>query len=102
MAQRISIKPFAFALGAAFATNLASSGIANAADNPFAVTELSSGYQVAESAEGKCGEGKCGAQGKAKKDAEGKCGGAKDEAKSDSEAKSGEGKCGEGKCGGDK
>ena len=86
-----TIKPLSIVLGAAFATTLAASNIANAAEtgaNPFAMTELSGGYKVAE---GKCGEGKCG--GKAKKEGkcgEGKCGGAKKK----------EGKCGEGKCGG--
>jgi len=90
--------PLALAIGTAFAASLAASSIANAApnsSNPFAMSELNSGYmQVADShmKEGKCGgakkdtkEGKCG---------EGKCGGAKKDTK--------EGKCGEGKCGGAK
>ncbi|MGB5440000.1 MAG: hypothetical protein WBN90_10195 [Gammaproteobacteria bacterium] len=51
------MKPLAFALGAAFATTLP---VANAADNPFAMTELSSGLMMADASEGKCGEGKCG------------------------------------------
>ena len=58
MNQKSSMKPLAFALGAAFVTTLP---VANAADNPFAMTQLSSGYMVADAAEGKCGEGKCGA-----------------------------------------
>jgi len=78
---------------------------AQADANPFAVTELGSGYMVAANAEGKCGEGKCGGaekeRTKEEKAGEGKCGegkcGAKNEA-SDSEKKGGEGKCGEGKC----
>ena len=108
-----SIKPLAIALGATFVTSLAGTSVANAAENPFSMTELSSGYMVAaegkcgegkcgegmkDSAEGKCGEGKCGegmkgaAEGKC---GEGKCGeGMKDKAE--------EGKCGEGKCGGNK
>jgi len=65
-----------------------------AAENPFAVQELTAGYQLAESGfkkEGNCGEGKCGAN-------------AADKAKTEAagEAKSGfktEGKCGEAKCG---
>ena len=73
-------KPLAIAAGAALVTSLASASAVNAAENPFAMTELPGGYMVAEShMEGKCGEGKCG--------------GAK---------KEGEGKCGEGKCGGAK
>ena len=60
-------------------------GAAIAAENPFAMQDLGKGYQVAEKAkDGKCGEGKCGGDKKAK---DGKCGG--DKAK-------------DGKCGGDK
>jgi uncharacterized low-complexity protein len=68
-----------------------------AGENPFAINELPSGYQLAEGdMEGKCGEGKCG---EGKKDGEGKCG----EGKCGEGDKDGEGKCGEGKCGeGDK
>ena len=75
-----------------------------AAGNPFAAQELSSGYSLAateKSAEGSCGEGRCGAEMKAEKEGkcgEGKCGGAaKPEAKAEAE-----GKCGEGKCGAEK
>jgi len=81
------------ALGASFlATSVVP--VAMADGNPFAVTELSRGYQLAEEqGEGKCGEAKCGAQTPEEKSgAEGNCGG---EQKTD-----GEGKCGEGKCGG--
>jgi len=112
MSQTSTKKPLAIALGAAFITSLAGTPVANAAENPFAMSELSSGYMVAEMAEGKCGEGKCGgektkAEGKCgegkcggdKAKTEGKCGGDKAEA----EGKAmGEGKCGEGKCGGEK
>ncbi|WP_198246399.1 hypothetical protein [methane-oxidizing endosymbiont of Gigantopelta aegis] len=79
-------------------------------DNPFSLTELSSGYmQVAESDEkstsmkmkdGACGEGKCGAammKTNEDKTVEGKCAGNKAMPKADK--KSMEGKCGEGKCG---
>jgi len=48
------------ALGTTFVVALAASPIANAADNPFSLTEISSGYMVADQDEGKCGEGKCG------------------------------------------
>lgn len=101
--------PLALAIGTAFAASLATTNIANAApsnSNPFAMSDMSSGYMhVADTTEGKCGgakpaqEGKCGA---AKTKNEGKCGGAKEMEKSM------EGKCGgakpvqEGKCGGQK
>ena len=94
------LNPLALALGATALGGVLAAPAALAADDPFRVTELSSGYMVADAhggarkgkdkpcphdgddapAEGKCGEGKCG---------EGKCG----------EGKCGEGKCGEGKCG---
>jgi uncharacterized low-complexity protein len=119
MSKTFSKKPLALALGAAFTL----SGL-GAQASVFATSDLASGYMVAQAtpatpakpAEGKCGEGKCGAacmkkmkdEGKSEKDAkahcdkmkaegkcgEGKCGGDK---KKD---KAGEGKCGEGKCGG--
>jgi uncharacterized low-complexity protein len=98
MSKKTPMKPLAIALGATFVTSLAGTPIANAAENPFAMSELSGGYMVAESAEGKCGgmkettEGKCGGEQKAAE--EGKCGGEKKAAE--------EGKCGEGKCGGEK
>jgi len=109
MSQESVKKPLSIALGAAFATSLAAAPLANAADNPFAMSELSSGYMVAGShMEGKCGgakatategaekvmeEGKCG---------EGKCGGAKATATEGAEKVMEEGKCGEGKCGANK
>jgi len=77
MSKKTTLKPLAVAMGAAFVTSLAGTGVANAAENPFAMSELSGGYMVAEMAEGKCG-GKM-------KSAEGKCG---------EKMKSGEGKCG--------
>lgn len=96
MLKKRTLKPVAAVLGTTFAVALAASPIANAANNPFSLTEISSGYMVADQAEGKCGEGKCG-EGKAKnkKESEGKSRVAKD-----GDKKSGEGKCGEGKCGG--
>ena len=86
-------KPLVAAIGAAFVTSMAFAPAASAATNPFGATELETGYMVL--AEGKCGEGKCGAKDGKKADGkcgEGKCGG--DKAK--------EAKCGEGKCGADK
>ena len=69
----------AAALGAAFLAT-AVTPVASAATNPFSVTQLGAGYDLAnyDAHEGKGDEGKCG---------EGKCG----------EGKCGEGKCGEGK-----
>lgn len=84
---------------------VASVGV-HAAQNPFAVQELSSGYSVAaaeKAKEGSCGEAKCGAD-KGKREAskaghEGSCG-------ADRKAKEGscggEKKAGEGNCGADK
>ncbi|MGB5298743.1 MAG: low-complexity protein [Thiogranum sp.] len=94
MSNKTVIKPLAIALGATFVTSLAGTTIANAAENPFSMNELSSGYMVVEKAEGKCGEGKCGEGkmnkegkcGEGKMNKEGKCGGSK--------AKEAEGKCG--------
>ncbi len=106
MLMKRTLKPIAAAIGTTFVVALAASPIANAADNPFSITEISSGYMVADKAEGKCGEGKCG-EGKTKdtkeaegKCGEGKCGGEKSHEAKDGGKKSGEGKCGEGKCGG--
>ncbi|AZC84012.1 hypothetical protein [Pseudomonas chlororaphis] len=82
-----------------FATALlgAASVSVQAAQNPFAVQELASGYSLtaAEKAkEGSCGESKCGGSTKPKSNKaghEGNCGAA---------AKGTEGSCGEAKCGG--
>lgn len=95
----------AAAVGTAFAAGLSAAPLAAAAENPFALTGLSSGYQVADNTE-KPAEGKCGAS--KKKDAEGKCGGKVEaemkakEGKCGNTAKMKDGKCGEGKCGANK
>ncbi len=107
MAKKSVLNPFALAVGTTLAGSLVGMGTALADANPFGLTPLTSGYQVAadttsqapsgaskpaegkcggnKKAEGKCGEGKCGGD----KKTEGKCGGDKKT----------EGKCGEGKCG---
>jgi uncharacterized low-complexity protein len=95
----ITTKSIALAVGGAFALTLGTAAIA-ATDNPFEIKTLFSGYQVADNhaekgADGKCGEGKCGAE---KKAADGKCG----EGKCGAEKKAADGKCGEGKCGAEK
>ncbi len=100
MKQRNSI---AITLGAAL---LGSTFAVQAGNNPFAAQELASGYTLAadeKGREGSCGEGKCGAEKKAKaagKAAEGKCGGDKagKEGSCGAEGKAGH----EGKCGGEK
>jgi len=129
MSKSISMKPLTLAMGAAFITSLAGASVANAAENPFGMTELTNGYMVAEGdmKEGKCGakhmeekEGKCGGDMSKEKMKEGKCGGDKkaghDKMKEGkcgegmkgmkghekSEKMKKEGKCGEGKCGGKK
>ena len=98
MSDKNKLNPLAVALGTTFAISLSASPVVNAADNPFSATHLSNGYMVADSNEGKCGEGKCGDKGEegkcGDKEAEGKCGEGKC-----GEKKEAEGKCGEGKCG---
>ena len=78
------------AAGAAFVATTAFTPLASAADNPFGMVKLDSGYQLAQAKtddkkkDGKCGEGKCGGDKKA------------------ADPKMKDGKCGEGKCGGTK
>ena len=99
--MKSKLNPIASALGITLAATIAASPIALADQNPFGVSEMSSGYMLAahedghdgKAEEGKCGEGKCG-EGKC---GEGKCGADK---KDDAKAGHAEGKCGEGKCGG--
>jgi uncharacterized low-complexity protein len=96
MSNKLSLRPIAAAIGTTFVVSLAMSPIANASENPFSMSELSSGYMVADShaAEGRRDKGKC-AEGK-KAGKEGKCGEGK---KAGKEGKCGEGKCGEGRIG---
>lgn len=97
-------KTLSLAVGAAFAA-VALTPAAFAAGNPFAMQKLDSGYQLAaadadKKADGKCGEGKCGADKKADmKKKDGKCGEGKCGAGMKAESKKKDGKCGEGKCG---
>lgn len=94
------------AVGSAFAAGMAAAPIASAAENPFALSGLSSGYQLAQAPAAKPAEGKCGAKpgakpmegtcGSAAKMKDGKCG----EGKCGNKPKMKDGKCGEGKCGG--
>ncbi len=102
-----STKAVALAVSSAFALSIGAATI-NAAENPFAIKSLSSGYQVADHHEkakdGKCGEGKCGHGDKDAKAKDGKCGEGKcgAEMKNEGAEKAKDGKCGEGKCGTEK
>jgi uncharacterized low-complexity protein len=105
--MKSSNKVVALAVSSAFALSISATTI-NAAENPFAIKSLSSGYQVADHHEkakdGKCGEGKCGAEMKkeaAKEMKDGKCGEGKcgAEMKKEGVKEMKDGKCGEGKCG---
>ncbi|VAW78408.1 FIG024746: hypothetical protein [hydrothermal vent metagenome] len=101
MSKSTSMKPLALAMGAAFVTSLAGASVANAAGNPFGMTELSSGYMVAEN---KMKDGSCG--GKHMKESDGSCGGKMKDKMKDGKMK--DGSCGgkdgkkmkEGSCGG--
>ena len=58
MAKLTKLNPLAATVGAAVvATAMAVPVTANAAENPFAASDLQAGYQLAGHAEGKCGEG---------------------------------------------
>ena len=109
MSKKMTKRTLATAVGATLVGGLALTTGAQAADNPFGMQQLNSGYMQIAMDEGKCGgakkpaEGKCGekmeAEGKCgeKLMKEGKCG---DEVKAkEGEKKPMEGKCGEGKCG---
>ena len=97
MVKNSELKTVAALLGTTFAVTLAIAPIANAAENPFGITQFQSGYMVAGE-EGKCGgEKAAGKKAAGDKDAEGKCGGEK--AAGDKDA---EGKCGGEKAAGDK
>lgn len=94
MKTKSELKPLVVAVGAALATGTFTIFAANADENLFQMTELSSGYMVADARgaaqgeateEEKAEEGKCG---------EGKCGGEKSDADAPEEGKTEEGKCG--------
>jgi uncharacterized low-complexity protein len=98
MNSKSKLKPVALAVGAAFATTLAMSPVANAVENPFAMTQLHAGYKLADNkAEGNCGankakakEANCGAnKAKQEKAKEANCG-----ANKAKQEKAKEGNCG--------
>ena len=88
------MKPIAAAVGAAFATSFAANAIADEAD-PFEASLLEDAVILATSHE----EGGCGEDKDKKGDDEGKCGEGKCGEEGKSEDGDSEGKCGEGKCG---
>lgn len=107
--MKVSKSALALVVGGAFSASLAASPVM-AAENPFVLKPLSSGYMVADhhgekGADGKCGSGRCGAEKKTGegKDTEGKCGSGKcgSEMKPEGKVET-EGKCGAGKCGAEK
>jgi uncharacterized low-complexity protein len=110
--KKMTLKPIAAAIGVAFVSSIAFSSTAIADENPFAMTDLETGYMLADrhgdGEEGKCGEGKCGEdKGEDGKCGEGKCGEDKGEEGKCGEDKGEEGSCGEdkgeeGSCGGDR
>lgn len=115
--------PLAIAIGSTIVSGLAASAVQAESsltpnENPFSMTELSSGYMQTAKADnsgsakmkdGSCGEGKCGSamqKGSEEKTVEGKCAGNKPMPKAmkrmpaaSQPEKMPEGKCGEGKCG---
>ncbi|MEE8388049.1 MAG: hypothetical protein V3R65_05685 [Acidiferrobacterales bacterium] len=110
MVKKHTPKALAVAIGATFITSMAASPVVSAGQNPFAMSPLSSGYQVAAK-DGSCGgmkkgskTGSCGGmKGKeahcgAKKNGESHCGAKKKDMNKGKK----EGQCGEGKCGGKK
>ena len=99
---KVAKKPIVAIVGSTFVATLGLASVVHADTNLFTANELDRGYDLAAAdAEGKCGEGKCGADTESK-DSEGKCGEGKcgaDTEDKDTEDKDAEGKCGEGKCG---
>ena len=106
-------KTIGVAVGSAFLAGVVMAPMANAAENPFALQSLQTGYMVAadtpaKATEAKCGQGKCGGkmsgtadQKSAEKPAEAKCGQGKcGGMKAETPPKTMEAKCGQGKCGG--
>ena len=89
--KKMNKTPLAAAMGAALISSFAATAV-NAEANPFAMTELSSGYM--QLAEMKCGASMGMAQ---PKTAEGACAGSTAGSSAGSDKKT-EGKCGEGKC----
>lgn len=58
MSDKAVNRPLTLALGTVFTVSLAHTTIGQAAENPFSMQSVDSGYMML--AEGKCGEGKCG------------------------------------------
>jgi uncharacterized low-complexity protein len=92
MSKKTNLNPITAAIGTVFVITMANSPVVNAAENPFAMNDIGSGYMVADK-DRSCGETFCGEKARTGKNPEGKCG-------EEKAAKETEGKCGEGKCGG--
>ena len=109
MAKKHTPKALAAAIGATFIASMAASPVVSADQNPFTMSSLASGYQVAGK-DGNCGgmkkgskAGNCGGMKKGMdKGKEGQCGEGKCGGKKKGMDKGKEGQCGEGKCGGKK
>ena len=98
MSNKTTKRTLATAVGATLAGSLAFAAGTQAAENPFGLQELNSGYMQIAMQEGMSGDAKTEAEGKCgdeKKTKEGSCGDKKEEAAKPPM----EGKCGEGKCG---
>jgi len=96
MSKATQKTPLVLAVSTALTIGLSATSTVNAADNPFGLTDLSSGYMVV--AEGKCGEGTCG--GDKGKSTEGTCGGDKGKSTEGTSGGGDKDKSSEGKCGG--
>jgi uncharacterized low-complexity protein len=104
MSNKTTKRTLATAVGATLAGSLAFAAGTQAAENPFGLQELNSGYMQIAMEEGMTGDAKTEAEGKCgdeKKTKEGSCGEktkAQEGAAPMDKSKM-EGKCGEGKCG---
>lgn len=97
-----SNKTLSLMIGTAFVASVAAANV-HAAENPFAMKTLSSGYMVAEAdkmKDGKCGTGKCSAEMKAKQAKEAKEGSCSADKKAEGSC-SADKKAKEGSCSGD-
>jgi uncharacterized low-complexity protein len=93
MSTANTLKPVSIALGTVLSLSLTAIPASQAADNPFSMEPLSTGYMLLaenKDGEGKCGEGKCGGKdkhGMSKMDADGDGKVSKDEFMKGHEAK---------------
>lgn len=95
MTKKVPVKPIAAAVGVSFVAALAVSTPAMASDNPFAAADLDSSHLLLaggdkDDEEGKCGEGKCKAEGNCSDEDEADCSGDEGDCSDEGE---GEGDC---------